>query len=96
MPTEPTTPHAAKTARVETRTTPAKKALYQRAAAMRGLTFTEFVERSLDEAAERAQKDLESMQLSRRDAEAFCDALVSDAEPGEHLQAAANRYRHRA
>ena len=63
---------------------------------MRGLTFTEFVERSLDEAAERAQKDLESMQLSQRDAETFYDALVSDAEPGEHLRSAAKKYMQRA
>lgn len=96
MPTEPATPPTTKTARVETRTTPAKKALYQRAAAIRGLTFTEFVERSLDEAAERAQKDLESMQLSQRDAEAFHDAFVSNAEPGEHLRAAAKKYMQRA
>ncbi len=85
-----------KTARVETRTTPAKKARYQRAAAMRGLTFTEFVERSLDEAAERAQKELESVELTQRDATVFVEALLSELEPGEDLESAAKNYRQRA
>lgn len=95
MPRESMT-RTTKTARVETRITPAKKARYQRAAAMRGLTFTEFVERSLDEAADRARKEYESVELTQRDANVFVETLLSDAEPRETLKSAAENYQRRA
>ena len=84
-----------KTARVETRTSPAKKAIYQRAAALKGQTFTEFVERSLDEAAERAHREFEAMELTERDAKAFVSALLSDTKPTARLKKAAKSYRQR-
>ena len=84
---------AAKTARVEARTSPEKKALYQSAAELRGQTFTEFVERSLDEAAERAHREHESVQLSERDAKRFVAALLGDAKANVRLREAAKRYR---
>ena len=82
-----------KTARVETRTSPAKKALYKRAATLKGQTFTEFVETSLDEAAERAHREFEAMELSERDAKTFVAALLSDTKPSARLKKAAKSYR---
>ena len=87
---------ATKTARVETRTPPAKKARYQHAAAIRGLTFTEFIERSLDEAAKRAENELESIELTQHDANIFVEALLSAPEPDENLKSAARNCRQRA
>jgi uncharacterized protein (DUF1778 family) len=84
-----------KTARIEARTSPAKKTLYQRAAELKGQTFTECVERSLDEAAERAQRESEAMQLAERDARIFVSALLSDTTPSVRLSKAAKQYRDR-
>ena len=87
------TVRAAKTARIEARTSPEKKAFYQRAAELRGQTFTEFVERSLDEAAERAHTEYKPMQLSERDAKRFIAALLDAPKPNAKLREAAKRYR---
>jgi uncharacterized protein (DUF1778 family) len=91
----PTAKPTAKTARVEARTTAKKKALYVETAARKGLTFTEFVEASLDEAAERAQQEFEHMELSRRAAKAFVAMMLSDDEPSPRLKAAAQRFKER-
>ena len=82
----------ARTARVEVRTFPDKKVFYHRAANLRGQSFTEFVESSLDEAAARIHKEYESIQLSQRDAKAFVKALLADDNPNAKLTAAARRY----
>ena len=87
------TVRAAKTARIEARTSPEKKAFYQRAAELRGQTFTEFVECSLDEAAECAHVDYKSMQLSEHDAKRFIAALLDNPKPNAKLREAAKRYR---
>ena len=84
---------AAKTARVEARTSPTKKVFYQRAADLKGQTFTEFVEASLDEAAARIHREFEVMELSKRDSEAFVTAVLVDAEPTRRLVTAAERYK---
>ena len=81
--------------RLNTRTSSAKKALYEQVAARKGVTLTEFVETSLDEAAARAQQELQSMQLSQRDSQAFVAALLADDEPGPRLKAAAQRFKER-
>lgn len=84
-----------KTARVETRTSARKKAFYQRAADLKGQSFTEFVEDSLDQAATRAHKEFETLELSARDSKAFVAALLGDAAPSRTLTAAAKRYKER-
>lgn len=85
----------AKTARVEARTSAKKKAFYQRAADLKGQTFTEFVESSLDEAATRAHKEFEAIELSERDSKLFVAALLARATPTRTLMAAAKRYKTR-
>ena len=85
----------AKTARVEARTSARKKAFYQRAADLKGQSFTEFVEDSLDQAAARAHKEFEALELSARDSKAFVAALLADAAPSGTLTAAAKRYKER-
>ena len=85
----------AKTARVEVRTSARKKAFYQRAADLKGQSFTEFVEDSLDEAATRVYKEFETLELSARDSKAFVAALLADSAPSRTLTAAAKRYKER-
>jgi len=85
----------AKTARVEARTSARKKAFYKRAADLKGQSFTEFVEDSLDQAAARAHKEFETLELSARDSKAFVAALLADAAPSRRLTAAAKRYKER-
>jgi uncharacterized protein (DUF1778 family) len=87
---------ARKTTRVEVRTTASKRERYQRAADLKGQTFTEFVEASLDQAAERVHQEFETMTLSQRDAKAFVNALLADTTPSRTLLAAAERYKARA
>lgn len=96
-PASATKPHnrPAKTARVETRTSARKKAFYQRAADLKGKSFTEFVEDSLDQAAARAHKEFETLELSVRDSKAFVAALLADAAPSRTLTTAAKRYQER-
>ena len=77
--------------RINTRTSSAKKRLYEQVAARKGLTLTEFVESSLDEAVERARQEFTSMRLSRRDSKAFVAALLADDEPGPRLKKAVQR-----
>ena len=86
---------AAKTARVEARTTKTKKAQYMRAAELQGQTFTDFIETTLDEASARVHREFGAMELSKRDSEAFVAALLADAAPSRRLAAAAERYKER-
>ena len=81
--------------RLKTRTSSAKKALYEQVAARKGVTLTEFVESSLDEAVARAQQEFEHMELSRRDAKAFVTAMLGDDQPGPRLKVAAQRFKER-
>jgi uncharacterized protein (DUF1778 family) len=82
--------------RLEARITAEQKALLSRAAELRGRSLTDFVVSSAQEAAHETIREHESMRLSKRDRQAFVAALLEDAEPGERLQRAADRYRRRS
>jgi uncharacterized protein (DUF1778 family) len=70
-----------------------KKLRWQRAAAIRGHTMTEFVVNSADAEAERILKESEFMELTRRDRLAFVQALLkSPPAPNAKLRKAAERY----
>lgn len=85
-----------KSARLEARISSEQKAKLARAAELRGQSLTEFLVTSAEEAATRAIRDHEVIDLSARDREAFAAALLAEApEPGERLRAAAKRYRKR-
>lgn len=85
----------AKTARVEARTSAKKKAFYQRAADLKGQTFTEFVESSLDEASTRVHNEFRLVELSERDSKVFVAALLARTAPARTLMTAAKRYKRR-
>ncbi len=83
----------AKKARLEARITADQKALFQRAAALKGRSLTDFVVSSVQEIADRTVREHETMTLSARDREIFVAALLEAPEPGTRLRKAARRYK---
>lgn len=83
----------AKDERLEARITEAQKALFQRAAAIQGITLTDFVVTSLQERAAEVVKDHDVMVLSAEDREVFVEALLNPPKPNEALRKAAQKHR---
>jgi uncharacterized protein (DUF1778 family) len=81
-----------KNGRLEARVTPEMKAMFQEAADLEGLSLTDFLIRSVREAAQRTFRERESMELSRRDQALFVQALLDPPMPNARLQKAAQRY----
>ena len=82
-----------KDARLDIRITPDQKDLVERAAAVSGLSMTNFVARCIEKAAKRTLQDYEKMTLTKRDSEAFVQALVKPSTPSRRLSRAAGRYK---
>jgi uncharacterized protein (DUF1778 family) len=82
-----------KDARLDIRITPVQKDLVERAAAVSGLSMTNFVSRCIEKAAKRTLQDHEEMTLTRRDSEAFVQALIEPPTPSRRLGRAARRYK---
>lgn len=82
-----------KTARLEARATESQKALFQQAAALTGMSLTEFLINSAQEIAIRTIREHEIMKLSGSDREVFVSALLEAPTPGPRLRKAAARYR---
>ncbi len=87
------TPAGGKSGRVAARITPDQKMLFQRAAALRGRSLTDFLVASAQEAAEQTIRSHEVITLSARDSKAFVEALLNPAkQPNAALQRAFRRY----
>ena len=80
------------TERLEARITPDQKDLFKRAASLRGVTLTDFVVSSVHEAAVKTLEATHVLEFSRRDQQAFVDALLNPEPPNERLIAAAKRH----
>ena len=78
--------------RLEARVSPEMKALFQEAAALEGLSLTEFVVNSAAEAAKRTIREREFLDLSKRDRAVFVEALLHPPTPNARLQQAAQHY----
>lgn len=79
-----------KKTRMNIRTTKERKASYERAAEIKGIPLTAFVEQVLDEAAERVIAEGERIRLTERDRQFLMDLLVNPApEPTPALLEAA-------
>ena len=61
--------------RMNIRTTVERKAFYERAADIKGIPLTAFVEQALDEAAKRVIAEVERIQLTARDCQFLMDLL---------------------
>lgn len=82
-----------KTERLDIRITKEKKDLLKDAVAMKGISITDFVINCIEKEARRTVQDYKSMNLSRRDSEAFAKALLEPPTPNPRLTEAAERYK---
>lgn len=80
-------------ARLEARVDSEIKALWQKAADLQGVTLTDFVIASVQQAAYKVIEQHQTLKLSLEDAEAFVEALKHPQEPNDALVAAALRYK---
>jgi uncharacterized protein (DUF1778 family) len=83
---------APKQARIEARISPKQKRLFERAAAIEGVTLTDFVISSMQRAATSAVKEYTMIELSERNQRTFVEALMNPPEPNEALREAAKEY----
>lgn len=79
-------------ARIEVRIAAKQKRLFERAAAMQGVTLTDFAISSMQRAAANAVEEHARIELSERDQRAFVEALRNPPEPNSVLRAAAKAY----
>jgi uncharacterized protein (DUF1778 family) len=79
-------------ARIEARVSPEQKELFERAAAIEGVTLTDFAISSMQRAAARVVQEHTIMELSVRNQRAFVEALQNPPEPNEVLREAARAY----
>lgn len=86
---------AAKVERLEARVSAETKALFQEAAAIEGRSLSDFVIRSAIEAAQRAIREKEWIELSRRDRIAFVQMLLNPPPPNARLRKAMQRHNQR-
>ena len=97
MQTEPTKPPA-KEQRIATRVTEAHKALFERAALLKGLSLTDFMVSAAYEAAVKVLADSQIiLDLGPADSRLFFTHLLNPREPAElpALQEAIRRYQQR-
>ncbi|MFQ5794422.1 MAG: DUF1778 domain-containing protein [Candidatus Bipolaricaulia bacterium] len=85
--------NTAKKARLDLRITADQKELIKRAAAFNGSSMTDFVISAAREAAKLALEEHETMSLTKRDREAFVQALIESPTPSTRLREAARRYK---
>ena len=81
-----------KSERLEARLEPEQKALLVRAAALRGLSLTDFVLQAAQEAAATTVRQHDVLALSLADSEALADALLAPEEPAAAPRRAAARH----
>lgn len=81
-----------KQSRLEARISEVLKQKLERAAAIRGLTLSSFVVRSMEQVAADVIREHEQRELSESAQHAFFEALVNPPEPNEKMIAAAKRY----
>ncbi len=73
--------------------TAAQKRLFERAAALSGMSLTDFAVASLQSAAEKATDAYERTVVSAKYAAAVTEALLNPPSPNERLRAAGARHR---
>lgn len=78
--------------RLEARITPQQKALFKDAATLQGITLTDFVVSSVQQAALRTLEERHLIEVSRNDQKAFVHALLHPAPPNARLRSAWARH----
>ncbi len=72
----------AKSTRFEARLTPYARKIIQRAAEIQGRSMSDFVVAAAEQAAEKALKDIQLIELSLEDQRRFAEALLNPPELG--------------
>ncbi|HEY1499017.1 MAG TPA: DUF1778 domain-containing protein [Acidobacteriaceae bacterium] len=86
---------ALRTERTEARLRPEQKKRIDRAASIKGLSRSDFIVQTADEAAIRIIQEHETWSLALPDRERFIKALLNPPKPSSRLRAAAKRYKKR-
>jgi len=89
---EGTSMAAPQQSRIEARVSPRQKRLFERAAAIEGVTLTDFAISSMQRAATSVLQEHTRIELSERNQRTFVEALRNPPEPNEALRAAAKAY----
>lgn len=79
--------------RLEARVTAELKAMFQRAADLKGLTLTDYVINSLVDSSQQVIREHEVLTLVGRNRDALIEALMNPPPPSPRLVAALARYR---
>jgi uncharacterized protein (DUF1778 family) len=80
------------TGRIEARVLPEQKSLFERAAALRGVSLKAFMVGAMHEAAVQTLEQHESINLTIEERKIFIDALLNPPAPNEALRSATRRY----
>ena len=78
--------------RIEARVSARQKRLFERAAAIEGVTLTDFAISSMQRAATSVLQEHTRIELSERNQRTFVEALRNPPEPNEALREAARAY----
>jgi uncharacterized protein (DUF1778 family) len=81
--------------RTEARLLPEQKMRIERAASIKGLSFSDFMVQHADEAAIETIRQHTAWTLENKDREIFVQALIHAPEPSSRLKSAARRYKNR-
>jgi uncharacterized protein (DUF1778 family) len=84
---------AARTERTEARLLPEQKRRIEHAASIKGISISDFLVQTADEAAIRTIEQHENWILSNKDRDAFLAALLNPPDPTPRLSASFKRYR---
>ena len=84
--------NASTSERLEARVPREQKMFFQRAAALRGVTLTDFMIGSLQTAAALVVEEHDVLKLSLEDKRRFVDGLMNPPAPNQALQRAAERH----
>ena len=78
--------------RLEARVRAEQKMIFRRAAALKGMSLTDFMITTLEAAAQKTVEEHDVLRLSVEDRRAFIDALMKPPAPNQALRRAAERY----
>ncbi len=84
---------ATKKTRLDLRITADQKELIEQAAAVNGSSITSFVVNAAQKEAQNVLRERDTMRLTKRDSEAFVQALLEAPRPILHLREAAKRHK---
>jgi uncharacterized protein (DUF1778 family) len=85
-----------RTERTEARLLPEQKERIERAASIKGLSFSDFMVQHADEAAIRTIQQHTTWTLENKERDFFVEVLMNPPAPSRRLRSAAQRYKKRA